>query len=431
MKFYVANPKKRKQVYDILNIFYDHDELIFDDKAGLRIEEGKIILKDKNFSYKDDQLKEKLYQILTHLTGYQSPWGYLTGSKPSKLLQKMSLEEIKKKYLLSDEKIKLLAEVKSEQDKLAFDRKAFSVYINIPFCPTRCHYCSYPTLVGKRNDKKAYIDSLIYEIKNIDLPRKIDAIYVGGGTPSYIDHEDLARLLVAINEKFTYEEFTFEAGREDSLDFDKLKILKEGKVDRISLNPQSFNEEIVRKAGRNYDYEHFEEIYLRARQLGFIINTDFIVGLMGEGSELFEKNFTVLKKLKPDNITFHALAMKVGSKYFEENKRAKRSDSLEISRKIRSFVKENSYKAYYLYRQKNIVSNLENVGYQKANTSQRYNIIINEELESIIGLGMNANSKLMNAKKFRNSRNLRDYFLRLEEEIRAKNTLINEYNKNN
>ena len=241
----------------------------------------------------------------------------------------------------------------------------------------------------------------------------------------------MARLLVAINEKFTYEEFTFEAGREDSLDFDKLQILKEGKVDRISLNPQSFNEEIVRKAGRNYDYEHFEEIYLRARQLGFIINTDFIVGPMGEGSELFEKNFTVLKKLKPDNITFHALAMKVGSKYFEENKRAKRSDSLEISRKIRSFVKENSYKAYYLYRQKNIVSNLENVGYQKANTSQRYNIIINEELESIIGLGMNANSKLMNAKKFRNSRNLRDYFLRLEEEIRAKNTLINEYNKNN
>ena len=136
MKFYVANPNKRKQVYDILNIFYDHDELIFDDKAGLRIEEGKIILKDKNFSYKDDQLKEKLYQILTHLTGYQSPWGYLTGSKPSKLLQKMSLEEIKKKYLLSDEKIKLLAEVKSEQDKLAFDRKAFSVYINIPFCPS-------------------------------------------------------------------------------------------------------------------------------------------------------------------------------------------------------------------------------------------------------------------------------------------------------
>lgn len=431
MKFYVANPKKRKQVYDILNIFYDHDELIFDKLADLRIEEGRIILKDEKFSYEEDELKKKLYQILASLTGYQSPWGYLTGSKPSKLLQKMSLDEIKKKYLLSDEKIKLLSEVKSEQDKLAFDRDAFSVYINIPFCPSRCHYCSYPTLVGGRNDKKAYIDSLIYEIENIDLPRKIDAIYVGGGTPSYIDPKDLERLLFAINEKFSYEEFTFEAGREDSLDYEKLEILKEGKVGRISLNPQSFNEEIVKRAGRSYDYENFEKIYLRARELGFIINTDFIVGLMGEGSDIFKRNFTVLKKLKPDNITFHALALKVGSKYFEENLRAKRSDSLEISRQIRDFVKENSYKAYYLYRQKNIVSNLENVGYQKDATSQRYNIIINEELESIIGLGMNANSKLMNGHKFRNSRNMRDYFLKVKEEIRAKNTLINEYNRSN
>ncbi|MDU2585231.1 MAG: coproporphyrinogen dehydrogenase HemZ, partial [Anaerococcus prevotii] len=138
----------------------------------------------------------------------------------------------------------------------------------------------------------------------------------------------------------------------------------------------------------------------------------------------------VLEKLKPDNITFHALAMKVGSKYFEGKVKAERGKSLKISQMIEDFVEENSYKPYYLYRQKNIVSNLENVGYEKDATSQRYNIIINEEKESIIGLGMNANTKLMNGKKFRNSRNLRDYFAKVQEEIRAKNEMINEYNIN-
>ena len=155
---------------------------------------------------------------------------------------------------------------------------------------------------------------------------------------------------------------------------------------------------------------------------------DFIIGLEGEGSVLFRRNFDLLEKLLPDNITFHALAMKVGSKYFEGKVRAERGESLKISQMIGDFVEENSYKPYYLYRQKNIVSNLENVGYERGGSSQRYNIIINEEKESIIGLGMNANTKLMNGKKFRNSRNLRDYFAKVQEEIWAKNEMINEYN---
>lgn len=429
MKFYVANSKKRKQVYDILNIFYDHDDLVFDEDASLKVYDGEIIFGKRKIPYKEANLKRKLYELLMKETGYKSPWGYLTGSKPSRLLDKMSPIDLKKKYLLSDEKLKLLEEIRDQQAILSFDQEDFSLYINIPFCPTRCKYCSYPTIVGDRKEKGEYISSLIYEIENINIPQKLDAIYIGGGTPSFIDEDDLERLLYAINNKFSYKEFTFEAGREDTLNTRKLEILKEGGVGRISLNPQSFNKEIVERAGRTYDYDHFLEIYQRAKDLGFIVNMDFIIGLIGENSELFRRNFEVLGALKPDNITFHALAMKVGSKYFEGKVRAERGESLKISQMIEDFVEENSYKPYYLYRQKNIVSNLENVGYKRGGSSQRYNIIINEEKESIIGLGMNANSKLMNGKKFRNSRNLRDYFDKVQRETRAKNEMINEYNK--
>ena len=285
--------------------------------------------------------------------------------------------------------------------------------------------------ISNCSTKSAYVDRLIYELENINLPNKLDAIYIGGGTPSFISTKDLEKLLGAINKKFTYQEFTFEAGREDTLDFDKLQILRENMVGRISLNPQSFNKEVIERAGRTYDFDHFLEIYTKARSLGFIINMDFIVGLMGEDAGLFAKNFDLLKDLMPENITFHTLAIKVASKYFEKSLKASRKDTLAISQMIDDFVRGNSYKPYYLYRQKNIVGNLENVGYQKGATSQRYNIIINEELQSIVGLGMNANTKLINGKKYRNARNLRDYFTNLEEEITSKNKLINEYNKNN
>ncbi len=430
MKFYVANNKKRKQVYDILNIFYDHDDLVFDKDASLKVYNKEIIFRERKIGYEEADLKRTLYEILVKETGYQSPWGYLTGSKPSKLLGRMSPADLKKKYLISDKKLKILEDIRNLQESMSFDSQDFSLYINIPFCPTRCKYCSYPTIVGDRKEKGEYISSLIYEIENINLPQRLDAIYIGGGTPSFIDEDDLERLLHAINKKFSYKEFTFEAGREDTLNTRKLEILKAGGVGRISLNPQSFNKEIVERAGRTYDYDHFLEIYKRAKDLGLIVNMDFIIGLEGEGSVLFRRNFDLLEKLLPDNITFHALAMKVGSKYFEGKVRAERGESLKISQMIEDFVEENSYKPYYLYRQKNVVSNLENVGYERGDSSQRYNIIINEEKESIIGLGMNANTKLMNGKKFRNSRNLRDYFAKVQEEIWAKNEMINEYNIN-
>ncbi|MDO5046928.1 MAG: coproporphyrinogen dehydrogenase HemZ [Anaerococcus sp.] len=430
MKFYVKDQRDRKQVFDILNIFFDHDELKFSKEADLYVGDGKISYGGNLISYKKDTLKASLYDLLSKDLSYKAPWGYLTGSKPSKLLKKISLEEIKKTYRVSDQKIDLLKRVKEEQDKLYFDKSSFNLYINIPFCPQRCSYCSYPTLIGPKHDRSLYIDRLIKELKGLDLDKDLDSIYIGGGTPSYLDNKDLARLLDELINRFNFKEFTLEAGREDTLDYSKLKIMKERKVGRISLNPQSFNQEIAKKAGRAYDLDNFLKIYEMAKDLGFIVNMDFIVGLLGEDRRLFSKNFRLLEKLLPDNITFHVLAMKVGSKYFEKHKKADKNESELISRDIEDFIKEHSYKPYYLYRQKKQVSNLENIGYQRNDTSQRYNIIVNEEKESLIGLGMNANSKLINGKKFRNARNLRDYYENLDELIRAKNKLINEYNEN-
>lgn len=430
MKIYLKSPNKRKIVYDILNIFYESNEILFADSSDLSIDDKEISFLGKSYEYENNyQLKAILYKILATENSYTSPWGMLTGSKPSKLLQKYRLEEIKEKYFLADEKINLLAEIKNQQDKLSFKSNDFNLYINIPFCPSRCQYCAYPTLVGTNHKKSHYVDLLLREIRKINLPENLDAIYIGGGTPSYLKIDDIRRLLELINEKFTYQEFTFEAGREDTLDFEKLKLLREDGVTRISLNPQTFNENIIKATGRSYDLKHFLEIYNYGKELDFIINMDFIVGLVGEDANSFRGNFEILKALMPDNITFHALARKVGSKYMENNKRGSIKEALKISDDIRKFVKENSYKPYYLYRQKNIISNLENVGYQRENTAQRYNIIINEELENIIGLGMNANSKLINNEKYRNARNMKDYEALLDEEISDKNKMIENYKK--
>ena len=425
MKIYLENEIKRKSVYDILNIFYDDSEIIFADEGDILILENKVIFNKKNYDYKDNyQLKSTLYNILVKETSYKSPWGMLTGSKPSKLLQKQSPDQIKEKYFLSDEKLNLLVDIKNEQDKLRFNKDDFNLYINIPFCPSRCDYCSYPTLIGPDHDRSTYIDTLCHEIDMIDLPTDLDSIYVGGGTPSDLSHYDFEKLLDKINERFFSFEYIFEAGREDTLDEKKLKLLNNYGVTGISLNPQTFNKEIIKSVGRAYDYNHFLKMYEKARELGFIINMDFIVGLVGESAKNFEKNFEILEKLQPDNITFHALATKSGSKYRENNKKGSMEDALIISKSIKDFTEKNYYKAYYLYRQKNIISNLENVGYQKNNTAQRYNIIINEELENVIGLGMNANTKLMNGKKYRNARNLRDYTENIENIIRDKNMMI-------
>lgn len=428
MQIYLSDKNKRKIVYDILNIFYDQKDFAFvneRESSDIEIFDLYLRYKGENIGFSsNNELKTKLYEILVEETKYKSPWGTLTGSKPSKLFKNKSPKDLKSTYKISDEKLKLLKKVKENQDRLDISSHDFSLYINIPFCPTRCDYCSYPTLIGAHHDKGLYVDYLVREIEGISLPAKLDAIYIGGGTPSFLTHSEIEKILAVINKKFTYKELTFEAGREDTLDRDKLSILIDGGVSRISLNPQTFNRNILQNLNRDIDMDHFLDIYAYAKDLGFIINMDFIIGLEGEDFKSFRKNFDILKNLLPDNITFHALAIKSGSKYNEADKTGEREESLKISEAISDFTRENDYEPYYLYRQKNIISNLENVGYQRNNTAQRYNIIINEEIASILGLGMNSNSKLINGNKFRNPRNLRDYYQDFDKNLVAKNEMI-------
>lgn len=426
MRIYLENENLRKIVYDILNIFYEKEEFVFvEENPNISIKNGLIEFENKSYFFDSNlKLKQVLFEILEEKNKNSSDWGILTGSKPSKLLKNHSLDDLKNIYKVKDNKIYLLENIKKSQDKLKFDPKAFNLYINIPFCPQRCRYCSYPTIVSSAVEKNLYVDFLLKEISQINLPKKLDTIYLGGGTPSNLSLNDLDRILTLINEKFIFDEFTLEAGREDTLDFKKLDLFKEKNVGRISLNPQTFTPNVLENINRPIDSKNFVKIYTYAKELGFIVNMDFIVGLFGENRESFSKNFEILKDLRPDNITFHALAQKVGSKYFEENINGDEVEAEKISKDIEKFTKENSYKPYYLYRQKNIIGNLENIGYEKENTPQRYNILINEELENIIGLGMNANSKLTNGKKYRNERNLRDYYKNIEKEISDKNKLI-------
>lgn len=429
MRIYLENENLRKIVYDILNIFYAKEEFTFvGENPDISIKNGLIEFENKSYFFDSNlKLKQILFEILQEKDKKSSDWGILTGSKPLKLLKNHSFDDLKNIYKLGDNKIDLLKSVKESQDKLIFNPKSFNLYINIPFCPQRCRYCSYPTIVSKAVEKNLYVDFLLKEISQINLPKKLDTIYLGGGTPSNLSLKDLDRLLSLINEKFIFDEFTLEAGREDTLDFNKLDLFKEKNVGRISLNPQTFTRNVLENINRPIDFKNFKKIYAYAKKLGFIVNMDFIVGLFGENRESFSKNFEILKNLRPDNITFHALAQKVGSKYFEENINGNEIEAIKIGKDIDKFTKENSYKPYYLYRQKNIIGNLENIGYEKENTPQRYNILINEEFENIIGLGMNANSKLTNGKKYRNERNLRDYYKNIEKEISDKNKLIENF----
>ena len=389
--------------------------------------------------YNEIRIKKILYTIFSKRYNYKNDWGILTGTKPSKILRNHTDEELKQMYLINDENLKLLRDIDKVQSSIDFDEKNYNIYINIPFCPSRCDYCSFPTIVYKNNDRREeYLGYLLKEItevsKSIDK-YKIKTIYVGGGTPTSLDYTMLEKLLKAIEECFVSEnlvEYTFEAGREDSLDFDKLKLLKKYNVTRISLNPQTFNEKALKAMGRIQNNENLIDLYTQAKDLGFVINMDFILGLLYDDVNNTRENLEILSRLQPDNITFHTLSIKNGSKYSQRyDKENFRENIAEKQMQlIKEWTSHNNYIAYYLYRQKNILNNMENIGYFK-DIPSRYNIVINEELESIIGFGMTANSKIIKDGiiKYTNYKNLRDYSEKLDETIKRKVEIINGWTK--
>lgn len=359
-----------------------------------------------------------------HIGKSISAYGILTGVRPVKLAHRFidDNEErtainyiLEKEFYLSPEKADLLSEVAFNNRPYLLSneeaRKMVGIYIGIPFCPTRCYYCSFPGVVLKdyARDISPFLDSLIREIKILSLHLKataikVETIYMGGGTPTILSNRDMAELLAVINEHLrmdTTVEITVEAGRPDTLTMGKLKILKDNNVTRICINPQTMNDKTLQAIGRKHDEKDVITAFELARQVGIKdINMDIIVGLPGESENEYKYTAKSILNLQPENVTIHTLALKKGSAMAENEGRTNISMRIKnVEDGVKFFnqtLRGANYLPYYLYRQKYMRGDMENVGFSKANDFCLYNIQMMEERQIIMGLGGGAASKFFN-----------------------------------
>lgn len=391
-------------------------------------EEGANITCDGNlheWNYADmdirfkDGFKKFLYRVLCKETAKELPWGNLTGIRPTKIAYGM-LEEgktdseistfLKESHYVSDEKIDLSIDIAKRERELLSDihyEGGYSLYIGIPFCPTTCLYCSFTSypIAGYRKLVEDYVDCVIKEMDYVSKKyahKILDSVYIGGGTPTTLEAEQLDRLITALKEKFdftTVKEFTVEAGRADSITREKLEVLKKHQVDRISINPQTMKQETLQIIGRRHTVEQVIEAYKLAREIGFEnINMDLILGLPGELEEDVQNTIDRVVELAPDSLTVHSLAIKRASKlsqWIVENGVKTLRNTDETMKIAAEGAKKLGMDPYYLYRQKNMSGNFENVGYAKPGKYGLYNILIMEEKQTIVALGAGSISKVV------------------------------------
>lgn len=376
-------------------------------------ETESFIYPDQNGRLEDQEITMVKILILKFFKKNYS-WGGLMGVRPTKVVRRLlalgySYDEIRRImkdfYIVSEEKTELLIKVvKKELEFL--DREHINLYIGIPFCPTKCKYCSFASYEINSGVGRYYKDFVKTLLKEIEITGeflkeenfKISSIYIGGGTPSTLTEEDLEAILSAVNthiDMSDVREFTFEAGREDTLTDRKLEIAKQYGVDRISLNPQTFKVETLKKVNRRFDRENFEKYYKKAKDIGFIINMDIIVGLPDETTEDVLFTFNELEKFDIENLTIHTLAFKRASNLFKESQERVELDGKVITEAIRKLVEKKEMNPYYLYRQKNIMEWGENIGYSKLGCESVFNIEMIEENQSTMGLGGGAITKIV------------------------------------
>lgn len=395
-----------------------------------------------------NELKQNFYQILSEITGKKLPWGTLTGIRPTKIPMKFleegkTEEEIRtymqKTYFASDEKIDLsidIAERELEILKKIDYENGYSLYIGIPFCPTTCLYCSFTSFpVSRFGDRmRAYLDALYKELAFVakhHRDKKLTTIYIGGGTPTALDEECLSKLMNMIHELFPVEEseeFTVESGRPDSITKEKFRILKEAGVTRISINPQTMHQETLDLIGRAHTVEQTKEAFLLARKCGFDnINMDIITGLPGESLSYVHETLDEIFKLRPESLTVHSLAIKRAAHLnieMEKYQGMVKGSTNEMLRLVDEYASNMGMEAYYMYRQKNIPGNLENIGYCVPDKECLYNILIMEEKQDIISCGAGASSKYVfeqgRIERTENVKNLDHYINRIDEMIDRK-----------
>ena len=371
-----------------------------------------------------NELKQLLYRVLSAYTGKELPWGTLTGIRPTKIAMQF-LEEnapgtqnpmteadilsyMQETYYCSEEKALLAIDIAKREKRILADihyEKGYSLYIGIPFCPTTCLYCSFTSfpIFSWKDRVGEYLTALE---KEIDFVREacqdkiLDSVYIGGGTPTTLEPEELRRLLSKVRASFDFsqvKEFTVEAGRADSITRDKLRALKEFGVTRISVNPQTMNQEPLNIIGRRHTVGQVEEAFRLAREEGFTnINMDLILGLPGETKEHVERTMEAVTRLCPDSLTVHSLAIKRASRlslWIEENGIETLHNTDETMEIAAEGAARMNMKPYYLYRQKNMSGNFENVGYATEGNYGIYNILIMEEKQTIMALGAGTISK--------------------------------------
>jgi len=381
--------------------------------------------------------------------GLEQPWGLLNGMRPNKLVHSMkrsgmNTQEIRvhlqNEYLVSNEKIDLLLDVADRQLAVIPDlyqlEYAVSIYIGIPFCPTRCSYCTFAAYAHAPNRKwvKPFLDSLLDEIEIIGEYLRINKIsvttvYLGGGTPTMLAVDELETLLTVLCRHFVgIREITVEAGRPDSLSIEKLALLKSFGINRISINPQSFNQSTLDSIGRHHHVESVVEQFESAKSLKIEnINMDLIVGLPNEELPELNHSLAQIKKLQPESLTVHMLARKRKSELSKDGSLSAvvpKKILTEMARMTYDFASENDYKPYYLYRQKNIAGNLENIGYAKAGHACQYNILMMEEAQTVLGLGVGASSKFLIGESVHNPKDLKTYIDSYTEYTRRKLELL-------
>ncbi len=364
-----------------------------------------------------EEIKREFYGLLSGMTGIRPPWGTLTGVRPLKpaleICKKSSagdMERImKERYLMSDAKASLLADIADYQlshvPGIPWDRS--SLYIGIPFCPTRCAYCSFASNVASPEEYETYLEDLLREVSYAgSLARKhgtcLESIYIGGGTPTTLSSRQLERLINMVSDSYGVDpaglEFTVEAGRPDTITKEKLDTLKGLGISRISINPQSMKDETLRLIGRDHSADDIREGFRIARETGFdVINADLIAGLPEEDLQDFRASLSEMIDLGTENITVHTLSVKRGSRlrdndpaYYRKNAETV-SSMLDLSREMLSSA---GYRPYYIYRQKHQTGALENVGWCLPGKHSIYNIRIMEDKQTVIGLGAGAVGKV-------------------------------------
>ena len=391
------------------------------------------------------RLKLGLYDALSDYFNKLLPYGCLTGVRPTKvvysLLQKgLKLSQIpayfRENYRVSKEKIDLILEIIENQKPIERNDNLVDFYVNIPFCTTKCSYCSFISApIDKvQNYVTPYVDTLLKEIEfTKKLIREkcyiVKNVYIGGGTPTAIPTNELERILASLTFG-EIKEFTVEAGRPDTIDKEKLDLLQKYNVTRISVNPQTFNDEVLNAIGRAHSAVDTIKTYELARTYNFDINMDLIAGLPKETLKSFKNSIDKVIDLNPENVTVHTLCLKRASAFAMENenifKTSKTEKMLEYAQKQ---LYKAGYKPYYLYRQKNQVDNLENVGYFRDKTICRFNIESMEETASIIAVGANAISKRYFSLENRiercaNVKDIPSYILRINEMMDRKKELF-------